>query len=139
MKSHTAETRPLGNLKLRIRRQEMKEYKYQGETFQLDDSKGCYVTVTYKHLKGHVGVNLKNEATDEKPYVYATEKTFGNSADYVTPGGLKLGDPSSPSFESNRDALCNQLLHEFRTEEEAKTFDPAKYCEELHDAVKKMP
>ena len=30
----------------------MKEYKYQGETFQLDDSKGCYAEVTYKDLKG---------------------------------------------------------------------------------------
>ena len=117
----------------------MKEYKYQGETFQLDDSKGCYVTVTYKHLKGHVGVNLTNEATDENPYVWGTEKYFGNSAAYVTPDGLKGGNPGSPSFESNRDALCNQLLHEFRTEEEAKTFDPAKYCEELHDAVKNLP
>ena len=28
----------------------MKEYKYKGEAFQLDDSKGCYVAVTYKHL-----------------------------------------------------------------------------------------
>ena len=118
----------------------MTEYKYQGETFQLDDSKGCYVTVTYRHLTGYLGVNLTNEATDEKPYVWGTEKYFGgNSAAYVTPDGLKGGNPGSPSFESNRDALCNQLLHEFRTEEEAKTFDPAKYCEELHDAVKKMP
>ena len=26
----------------------IKEYKYRDETFQLDDSKGCYVEVTYK-------------------------------------------------------------------------------------------
>ena len=36
----------------------VKEYKYKGETFQLDDSKGCYVAATYKHLTGYVGVNL---------------------------------------------------------------------------------
>ena len=48
----------------------MKEYKYQGETFQLDDSKGCYVEVTYKYLTGYLGVNLGARATDQNPYVW---------------------------------------------------------------------
>ena len=29
-----------------------KEYKYEEETFLLDDSKGCYVKVTYKNQLG---------------------------------------------------------------------------------------
>ena len=37
---------------------EMKEYKYKSDTFELDDSKGCYIEVTYKGQKGYVGVNL---------------------------------------------------------------------------------
>ena len=27
-----------------------KEHKYQGETFLLDDSKGCYIEVNYRDL-----------------------------------------------------------------------------------------
>ena len=46
----------------------VKEYKHQGETFQLDDSKGCYVAVTYKHLTGYVGVNLGKKASPKNPY-----------------------------------------------------------------------
>ena len=79
MKSHTAETRQLGNLKLRIRRQEIKEYKYQGETFQLDDSEGCYVTVTYKHLKGHAGVNIRVQRVDPASVCLAYRRWACNS------------------------------------------------------------
>ena len=36
--------------------------------------------------------------------------------------------------------LCAlSLLRKFRTEEASKVFDSAKYCEELHDAVKNLP
>ena len=114
----------------------VKEYKYKGETFQLDDSKGCYVAVTYKHLTGYVGVNLGNQATDQSPYVWDTGKNVQN---HVTSNGLKLGNSNGPSFEANLDALCATLLREFRTEEAAKTFYPAKYCAEIHDGVKNLP
>ena len=33
----------------------MKKYKYKEETFKLDDSKGCYVEVTYEGLTGYFG------------------------------------------------------------------------------------
>ena len=39
-----------------------KEYKHQGETFLLDDSKGCYVKITYKDQVGYLGVNLQGSA-----------------------------------------------------------------------------
>ena len=99
----------------------MKEYKHKGETFQLDDSEGCYVTVTYKHLTGYVGVNLGlvgEKATDQKPYAWFIDKK------YVTPEGLKLGNAKGASFEANLDALCAELLRKFRIEEAAKAFDP---------------
>ena len=111
----------------------MKEYKHQGETFQLDDSKGCYVAVTYKYLTGYVGVNLGEKTTGQSPYAWGIGK--GN----VTSSGLKGGNSNGASFEANLDALCAYLLHAFRTEEAHKAFDPAKYCEELHDAVKNLP
>ena len=118
----------------------MKEYKHAGETFQLDeDSKGCYVKVTYstaKNITGYIGVNIGVNATDQNPYVWYTDKRIEN---YVTPEGLKFGNSNGPSFGSNLDALCDQLLREFHTQEAAKTFSHAKYCEELSEAVKNLP
>ena len=52
----------------------VKEYKHKGETFQLDDSKGCYAKVTYKHLTGYVGVNLGDRPSDQYPYAWTTNK-----------------------------------------------------------------
>ena len=45
----------------------MKDYRHEGETFQLDNSKGCYVAVTYRYLTGYVGVKFWNQATDKNP------------------------------------------------------------------------
>ena len=118
----------------------VKEYKCEGKTFQLDDSKGCYVAVTYEHLTGHVGVNLGDRGTDEHPYTWHTERALANPAsDCVTPDGLKFGIITGASFKTNLDALCAQLLLDFRSQEARKAFDPAKYCAELHDAVKNLP
>ena len=101
----------------------VKEYKYKGETFQLDDSKGCYVAVTYKHLTGHVKVNTGDNRSDQSPYRWSENGSSG---------------PRN-SFKEALDTLCARLLRNFRTEEAAKAFDPAKYCAELHDAVKNLP
>ncbi len=114
----------------------MKAYKYQDETFQLDDSKGCYVQVTYKYLTGYLGVNLAARATDQNPYVWDTDK---RPEFYVTLDGLKYGFSSGVTFEENLDALCRRLLQDFRLEEAAKKFDRKKYCAELHDRVKNLP
>ena len=113
--------------------QDFTEYKYKGETFQLDDSKGCYVAVTYKHLTGYVGVNLRSNATDQNPYAWDIGK--GNT----TPNGMKSGNSNGRSFKVNLDALCGRLLRDFRTAEAAKMFDHKKYCAELHDGVKNLP
>ena len=102
----------------------VKEYKYKGETFQLDASKGCFVEVTYKHLTGHVEVNTGNNRSDQAPYSWNVDGS-GESGIY--------------SFKEALDSLCARLLTNFRTEEAAKVFDPAKYCAELHDAVENLP
>ena len=110
----------------------MKKYKYKEETFKLDDSKGCYVEVTYEGLTGYFGVNITGNETDQYPYAYWPEERS------VTQDGMKKGN-KSPSFEDARDQICTILLKKFRAQEAAKTFDRAKYCEELHEAVKNLP
>ena len=37
----------------------MQKYIYEGETFLLDDTKGCYIEVEFKDTKMYVGVNLQ--------------------------------------------------------------------------------
>ena len=109
------------------------DYKYKGEKFELDDSKGCYVKVTYKGLTGYFGVNNRGNGTDENPYSYLV-----GDAENVTPNGMKRGN-RSPSPEDARDQICGLLLETFRDQEAVKNFVPAKYCEKLHDAVKNLP
>ena len=111
----------------------MRDYTYEGETFKLDDSKGCYVEVTYKDLTGYFGVNISDTGTDQDPYSY-----YVGGEEYATPEGLTTGRQSS-SFNEARDQICGILLKNFRDQEAAKTFDRAKYCEELHAAVKNLP
>ena len=102
----------------------VKEYKYKGETFQLDASKGCYVAVTYKHLTGHVEVNTRNNRSDQAPYRWNVNNGRSGGGNF---------------FKETLDTLCARLLSKFRTEEAHKAFDPAKYCAELPDAVKNLP
>ena len=119
----------------------MKEYKYQGETFQLDDSEGCYVTVTYKHLKGHAGVNIGSNASTLHPFAWHTG--VGRvTPDGVQPGtslALQPGTSLDDFFNEHRDSLCADLLRIIRAEEASKAFEPEKYCTALHDAVKNLP
>ena len=111
----------------------MKIYKHRGETFELDDSQGCYVEVTYKTVKGWVGVNLHDTATDESPYSWYTNQGV------VTPDGLRAGNTNGSSFASNLDALCVRLVQDYKTAEAAKALDREKYCHNLHDFVKQLP
>ena len=112
----------------------MRDYIYEGETFILDDSKACYVEVTYEGLTGYFGVNISGTGTDQYPYFY---QVGGEECAAIQDGmitGLR-----SPTFEAARDKTCLNLLKIFRTQEAVETFDRAKYCKELHDAVKNLP
>ena len=111
----------------------MRDYTYEGETFKLDDSKGCYVEVTYKGLTGYFGVNIGGTGRDHEPYVYCV-----GGEEYVTLDGMTGGDYQSPSFKDALDNTCNSLLNKFSAQEAAFLFR-LKYCEELHDAVKNLP
>ena len=60
----------------------MRDYTYKGETFKLDDSKGCYVEVTYEGLTAYIGVNISGTGTDQYPYSY-----YVGGEEYATPEG----------------------------------------------------
>ena len=111
----------------------MKEFEHNGELFQLDDSKGCYIEVSYRYLKGYVGVNLGKEASDQYPFIWWLD------SEPVTRDGLKYGNPNGDSVESNLSALCDQLIRKYRIEEANKKFDREKYCNQLHEAMKNLP
>ena len=107
------------------------EYKYEGETFGLDDSEGCFIEVTYKDLVGYVGVYL--QGTAEKPFCWFTEKSA------VTKDGLNIGNSAGRDMEANLRALCETLLRQHRQAEARKAFKPEEACETLHEFVKSLP
>ncbi len=111
-----------------------KEYKYQDETFLLDDSKGCYIEITYKGMKGYVGVNLSTWGSAQAPYVWWAE----NAARFVTPDGLTGGNSNGTSQESNLAALCDELIRKQREIEAHAAFDREKACHDLHEWVEKL-
>ena len=82
----------------------MIDYEYEGETFKLDDSKGCYVEVTYKGLTGYFGVNISTTGTDQHPY----SVLIGGEA-YATPDGLTKGEPTT-SFKEARARTCERFV-----------------------------
>ena len=103
-----------------------KEYKFEGKTFELDDSKGCYIVVAYKGLVGYVGVYL--QGTPEQPYCWWAE-----SESVVTEDGLTIGNSTGASIEDNLQALCRELLRKQRAAEGRKAFKPEEACKALHE------
>ena len=109
-----------------------KAYQYDGVTFTLDDSQGCFVEVKYKDQMGHVGVNLRG--TKEYPYGYTI-----NDLHAVTLDGLSYGNrPSKGTLQACLDALCRELLRLQREEDSRKTFNKEEACEELHKFVAEL-
>ena len=109
-----------------------KEYKYEEETFLLDDSKGCYVKVTYKNQLGYLGVNLEGSA--ERPYCW-----WDDGDRPVTPDGLRFGNATGVEEEGNLRALCGSLLRRHREAEARKVFNRREACDSLHEFVKGLP
>ena len=110
----------------------IKEYKYEGEAFLLDDTKGCYTEVSYKDQVGYVGVNL--QGTAESPYAWWAE---GSS--WVTPDGLVNGNSNGPDMASNLRALCGDLIRRHRREQAREAFKPEEACESMHEFVESLP
>lgn len=108
-----------------------KEYKYQGEMFSLDDSKGCYIEVKYKEQRGYVGVYLKGTA--EQPFCwYDSERV-------VAKDGLSVGNSNGRDLDVNLHALCAKLLANHRQARARKAFKPEEVCKSLHEFVQALP
>ena len=115
----------------------MKEYKYQGETFLLDDSKGCYVEVTYDKVPDRVGIiAVALRGTKEKPYVRMTMHR-GATNDRLTPNGVD--EEGHGSYESILGQVCSRLINAHREREAKEQFNPEEACHALHEAVSKLP
>ena len=112
----------------------MKKYEFNGETFQLDDSKGCYIEVTYKGLVGYVGVNLK-DGTSSKQYSW-TAPGIGSG---VTKDGVAGGVPATGGLDGNLQALCRALIAKHGEAEAHKAFKPEEACVALHEFMEKLP
>ena len=111
----------------------MKKYELDGETFQLDDSKGCYIEVTYEDLTGYVGVNLNGTA--KEPFCFGT-----NSRAIASDGqGLTNGVSAGPDEESNLQGLCRVMVETHRQDLAKKTLDRKGACEALHKFMEKLP
>ena len=108
-----------------------KEYKYQGESFCLDDANGCYIEVTYKEQRGYVGVYL--QGTAEKPLCWHDNESV------VTKNGLSAGHITGGNLEDSLQALCARLLTNHRLAEERTAFRPEEVCKSLHDFVQTLP
>lgn len=108
------------------------KYAFEGETFQLDDSKGCYIEVTYGDMTGYVGVNLRG--TVKMPYSWWAE-----GSDPVTKDGLTYGNSSGPCQKSNLDGLCRDLIRRQQEAQARKAFNQEAACKSLHEFVKSLP
>ena len=83
----------------------MRDYKYEGETFKLDDSKGCYVSVIYKRLKQAILPDRHISGTvtaTAEPYFY-----YVGGDEHVATQGLTSGNqPKRSAHEVARGWLC---------------------------------
>ena len=119
-----------------------KEYKHDGETFQLDDSKGCYVEISYEgEVVGYVGVAL-NGGTNAAPYAYdywdSNQSRWVYRRSEVTPDGLERG-ASVPDMNSGLEGVCFAYLSSLRAQRERAEFKPEAACEALHKYVEELP
>ena len=108
-----------------------KEYKFEGGTFDLDDSKGCYIEASHNDLVGHVGVYL--QGTTEQPYCWYDGDSF------LTKDGLINGNSYFRSMEGNLHGLCKALVRKHRDAQAHDAFKPEETCEALHEFVKSLP
>ena len=117
------------------------KYIYNGEsyTFQLDDSKGCYIEVSYQdEVIGYVGVALAG-GTTERPYAWncwnSVRKGWYQGTLGLTPDGLQR-DGMVPNPGSGLTQVCSNylgLLSQFRSQQQ---FKPEAACEALHEYIK---
>ena len=111
-----------------------RQYRYKEEVFELDDSQGCYVKVSYKDKVGYLGVNLRS-GTQDNPYAWWSNP----STSVITKDGLLGGNVNGGGLEDNLNALCTQVLAEYRQGEAHRALQPEVACQSLHNFLKTLP
>lgn len=105
----------------------VKEYKYKGETFTLDDSKGCYIKVTYAEhpqFVGYVGVNISK--TVAKPFAVS------HDGYEVTPDGIPVPRQSGYDINELIVECCRHLIERKKTADLIGDRGKEALCNDLH-------
>ena len=116
----------------------MKEHKYNGETFLLDDSEGCYIKITLAeepNIFGYVGVNLRS-GSKSRPYIWDGRP---NGTGNLTPDGLTGWGWGAEveSIDAALNGVCSFLLGR-RGESEWNVAAKEDACKSLHEYVEKL-
>ena len=122
----------------------MQEYKFDGEVFLLDDSKGCFVDVYHSVMKdeviGRVGVAL-DTGTNVQPYawnyVHPSTKEWAHGLE-VTLAGFR-NSSSTSNMDGALAEVCGQYLSALRRMQEREAFNPEAACAALHQYIKTLP
>ena len=109
----------------------MNTYEYRGVKFEIDDSKGCYLEVTYKDITGYAGVFLTG--TNDTRYSWWVDSSG------LTKDGLTTGTSEGNTMQPNLHAICDWIIADIAKREGQHAFDEkarGQACAELHDFVK---
>lgn len=103
------------------------EYKYNGETFMLNDDTGCYIKVTLDRLDilGFVGVNIGINAGTRFPYAWILALSLPDDSAGVSRNNVE-------SIEAGLETVAHSLLEQRRLAEERREFDSEAACNALH-------
>lgn len=107
------------------------DYKCEGETFQIRQVYDGVYEVSYKDVKGLVGVTVS--ATAERPYGYSLGATTASSA------GLSGGNFGYGTVEEPLRLLCGRLMARHRELQGQLAFDRKKALADLQDFFKSLP
>lgn len=118
-----------------------KEFKHDGETFLLDDSKGCFVEVTYAEHQEYVGcAGVSVDGTEDNPYAAVTISTPNGSSRHqaIKDDRIYRGDRTG-DLETAIRKCCTSLIAIRRRDEERKQFDSEAACRNLHEQFENLP
>ena len=112
----------------------MKTYRYNNETFELDDSNRCYIKVTLKDQVGFVGANLQHKSKLASTFCWTMSSAHVGQHG-LTGGSGYVGRP----FEFHLKVLCESLTIK-QQEEDAKnrSFDPEEACADIRGFMEQL-
>ena len=108
-----------------------KQKEHRGEKFEIDDSEGCYLKVTYGELAGYVGVYL--QGTEDQPYGWG----LSHYGWRVTKDGLQDANNVS-TIEEGLTRLCDALIREDQQRRGKAAFKPEEACSKVHEFYSRL-